>query len=78
MTSDAPGQDKTFRITRTLSSQDFSIGRTLILEYAHHLGIDLGFRDFASELEHLAGMYGEPVGALLIGWSDAHAVGCVA
>jgi len=78
MTSDAPGQDKTFRITRALSSRDFSIGRSLILEYAHHLEIDLGFQDFASELEHLAGRYGEPVGTLLIGWADARAVGCVA
>ena len=53
------------------------IGR-LFEEYAHALGIDLGFQDFDQELASLPGAYAAPTGRLLLAADGASPVGCVA
>ena len=52
--------------------------RSLMLEYAASLGIDLSFQNFEEELQSLPGDYAAPVGALLIAQWDGNAAGCVA
>ena len=69
---------------RARTPQEYAAGRELILEYAAALGIDLCFQNLASELDHLASVYGPPSGCLLlapggesVAGSDEHFVGCV-
>jgi ribosomal protein S18 acetylase RimI-like enzyme len=52
--------------------------RELFLEYASHLGIDLSFQDFDTEVATLPGKYAPPDGALFIALSDGRPVGCIA
>src|SRR5258708_22582780 len=52
--------------------------RGLFGEYAESLSVDLGFQDFEAELAGLPGKYGPPKGRLLLAWSGAEAVGCIA
>jgi ribosomal protein S18 acetylase RimI-like enzyme len=51
----------------------------LFKEYESHIGVDLSYQDFASELSTLPGKYAPPGGQLLIA-RDARrrAIGCVA
>ena len=56
---------------------DYQAARTLFLEYAAWLGVDLGFQGFAYELEHLPQIYGPPGGCLIVGRNAGTAVGCV-
>ncbi len=56
---------------------DIADVRALFEAYAHSLGIDLGFQDFAAELTGLPGAYARPSGLLLLA-TAARAVGCVA
>jgi GNAT superfamily N-acetyltransferase len=53
--------------------------RALFVEYAHSLGIDLGFQDFDRELASLPGDYNWALGkgCLLIGLDHGKPVGCV-
>ena len=53
--------------------------RTLFLEYAHSLGVDLGFQDFDRELANLPGEYNWALGkgCLLIALDHGKPVGCV-
>ncbi len=57
---------------------DLTVVRELFSEYAHGLGIDLGFQDFEKELATLPGKYATPSGRLLLAWDADQAVGCVA
>lgn len=51
--------------------------RTLFLEYEASLEIDLGYRDFASELAAIPGKYAPPSGELILARSDdGRAIGC--
>jgi putative acetyltransferase len=52
--------------------------RVLFKEYASGLGIDLGFQEFARELDELPGPYAPPHGALLLAHCDGQFAGCVA
>lgn len=66
-------------IRPAITADDIDVVRTLFLEYAQSLGLDLGFQDFEKELATLPGAYGPPGGRLFIAWDgDGRAVGCVA
>jgi ribosomal protein S18 acetylase RimI-like enzyme len=58
--------------------EDFTLARTLFLEYASTLGFALDFQNFDQELESLPGAYAEPQGCILIAEADREAIGCVA
>ncbi len=66
----------------TLSSPaqaaDWQATRTIFLEYAASLSVDLAFQDFAQELDSLPGEYIEPRGALLLAWVNGEVAGCCA
>lgn len=53
--------------------------RTLFLEYANSLGVDLAFQDFERELANLPGEYNRALGkgSLLVALLDGKPVGCV-
>jgi ribosomal protein S18 acetylase RimI-like enzyme len=57
---------------------DLKTARDLFEQYAHSLGFDLGFQDFAAELGNLPGKYAPPHGRLLLAKQDDRIVGCVA
>jgi GNAT superfamily N-acetyltransferase len=67
-----------FAIAPATASDVDDVAR-LFREYAAHIGVDLAYQDFASELAALPGKYAPPRGALLIA-RDAQrvAIGCVA
>jgi|APSaa5957512622_1039677.scaffolds.fasta_scaffold21961_2 putative acetyltransferase len=46
--------------------EDFKQAKSLILDYAEFLGMDLSFQDFDSELGKLDAMYNEPAGAFYL------------
>jgi putative acetyltransferase len=64
-------------MTLAQSPDDYACARVLFAEYANWLGVDLGFQDFAFELDHLAEMYGGPAGCVVLARSGGAAVGCV-
>lgn len=57
---------------------DLLATRTIFMEYAASLSVDLGFQDFAQELDDLPGEYTDPRGALLLTWVDGVVAGCCA
>jgi ribosomal protein S18 acetylase RimI-like enzyme len=66
------------RIRAAATAADFALARTLFLEYAASLGFDLGFQDFASEVDSLPGAYMAPGGCLLLAEDEREVAGCVA
>ena len=60
------------------SAADLIAARSLLVEYADFLGVDLCFQGFQQELDGLPGDYAPPNGRLLLAVEDDQAVGCVA
>lgn len=60
------------------SPRELDAARTLFIEYATQLGVDLCFQDFDDELATLPGDYGEPRGTLLLALVDDQVAGCCA
>lgn len=57
---------------------DLEAIRSLLLEYAASLGVDLGFQNFEHEVANLPGDYAPPKGRLILVLSDTQPAGCVA
>lgn len=60
------------------SDDDLALTRSIFLEYASTLQVDLCFQDFERELADLPGEYGPPRGALLLAWVEGELAGCCA
>lgn len=50
----------------------------LFKEYADELGVDLGFQNFAHELQHIREVYRPPGGCVLLARRNGQVIGCVA
>jgi GNAT superfamily N-acetyltransferase len=60
-----------------ISGPDLEEVRTLLIEYAEWVAVDLSFQGFAEELAGLPGEYVAPNGTLLLCVVDAAPAGCV-
>ena len=70
---------KSVSITPARSAEELRITAMLFAAYADSLGIDLGFQEFATELQSLPGKYTPPTGEILLArTTDGMLVGCVA
>jgi putative acetyltransferase len=76
-----------YRVVEADTAAQYATARLLIEEYAAQiaalLGVDLGFQNFAAELNQLQDMYGPPSGCLLLAKREfqnleAECVGCCA
>lgn len=56
---------------------DVALARSLFVEYARWLKVDLCFQDFERELAELPGAYAPPQGRLLLAGAPGQAFGCV-
>jgi putative acetyltransferase len=65
-------------IRQAATREDIATARTLFLEYAAWLKVDLCFQGFTAELDGLPGLYAPPHGRLLLAETQGRACGCVA
>lgn len=65
------------RIVKAAQPSEVEQVRTLVLEYAGSLGVDLCFQDFAREMQEFPGEYTPPEGCLLLAMSGEAPAGCV-
>jgi len=65
-------------LREVLDPDEIPLIRSLFLEYAAALGVDLSFQSFDEELAGLPGAYAPPAGHLLIAFEESHPIGCVA
>ena len=71
-------QNERFRIAPAGAADLEDVVR-LFRAYEAHIGVDLSYQDFASEVASLPGKYAPPSGQLLIARDrEGHAIGCVA
>ena len=61
-----------------VSVPDIEGVRTLFIEYAASLNVDLCFQNFSAELDSLPGEYGPPRGALVFATVNGELAGCCA
>jgi carbonic anhydrase len=66
------------KIIQAKSEAEVSQARTLFLEYAASLDVDLCFQNFEQELAELPGAYSPPAGRLLLAYEEGKPAGCVA
>lgn len=66
------------RIVEVLTDEQIPEVRSLFMEYAASLGVDLSFQDFEEELRSLPGEYSPPKGCILLALVDSAVAGCVA
>ena len=65
-------------IRHAFTQNDIELARTLFLEYAHWLKVDLCFQGFDEELATLPGAYAHPRGRLLLAGNPNEAFACIA
>lgn len=73
-----PADQLDIQLRAPCSPAEWDATRSIFLEYANTLNVDLGFQDFERELSGLPGEYSEPRGALLLAWVDGVLAGCCA
>jgi ribosomal protein S18 acetylase RimI-like enzyme len=73
---DAKLNDHEYMLVEGSAPYHYECAGALFREYAAQLGVDLCFQDFASELNQLPVMYGEPTGCLLLVMQGDRPVGC--
>lgn len=66
------------KIIKAETPNDIDTIRSLFLEYAAAIGIDLGFQGFVEELKSLPGKYSPPEGELLLLFFEDKPAGCIA
>jgi putative acetyltransferase len=64
-------------LAQARTESEYAAARTLMVEYAENLGVDLCFQNFSSELQDLRGVYGPPRGCLWLASQEGAFVGCV-
>ncbi|KAK4498926.1 hypothetical protein PRZ48_009436 [Zasmidium cellare] len=73
----ATAQKDPITITKVLTPTDLQSTTTLFKAYAHSLGIDLTFQDFATEMAQMPGKYAPPHGTLLLAKdTNSKPIGC--
>jgi len=65
-------------IVLAASEEDYALAKTLFLEYARDIDLDLSFQDFDRELTEIRVQYGPAEGGILILRVDGRPAGCVA
>lgn len=66
------------QLVTPVSAAELAGVRTLFLDYAGSLSVDLCFQNFEAELNALPGEYGPPRGALVLATVDGELAGCCA